>query len=73
MSAVRKYTAQSKPKPFDLDDTREVYRLLSECHGYLRTCQGKHGTDFQGRQYAIDALDELQRRDWKMIPDPAQS
>jgi hypothetical protein len=69
--AVRKFTPQPKPVAFNLDDTREVYRLLAECHGYLLTSHGKHGTDFQGRQYAMDALDELQRRDWKIVPSPA--
>lgn len=67
MQTARKYTAQLRPKPFDLDDTSEVYRLLAECKGYIRT---GGGTDFQGRQYAIEALDELQRRDWKMVPNP---
>lgn len=66
----RKFIGQPKPVPFNVDDTAEVYRLLCEVHGYLRTCQGKHGTDFQGRQYAMDALDELQKRDWKLVPDP---
>jgi len=73
MSARKKFVGQPQPKPFDLDDNSEIYRLLMECHGYLRTCHRQHGTDWEGRKFAMDALEELQGRDWKLIPDPAQS
>lgn len=72
MSAKQKFVGQPKPVAFDVNDTAEVYRLLSECQGYLRTCHHKHGTDWEGRKFAMDALDELQRRDWKLVPDPMQ-
>lgn len=68
--AWRKFTGKPKPAPYDLDDTSELYRLLAECHGYLRTCHHKHGTDWEGRQFAMDALDKLLRRDWKLVPNP---
>ncbi len=68
-----KFDPQPQPKAFDLRDIREVYRLLSECRGYLHTCHRQHGTDWQGRQYAMDALDQLQAMDFKLVPDPAQS
>jgi hypothetical protein len=73
MSTRTKFVGQPKPVPFNVDDTADVYRLLSECWGYLKTCHNKHGTDWEGRQFAMDALDELQKRDWKLVPDPAQS
>jgi hypothetical protein len=69
----RKFVGKEKPDPYNLDDTGEVYRLLSECWGYLRTCHHQHGTDWQGRQYAMDALDQLQRRDFKLVPNPVKS
>lgn len=72
MSERRKFEGKPKPAPFDLDDTSEIYRLLSECWGYLHTCHRQHGTDWEGRQFAMDALDELQRRDFKLVPDPVQ-
>lgn len=73
MSTRKKFVGQPQPRPFDLHDNGEIYRLLSECHGYLRTCHSKHGTDWEGRKYAMDALEALQSRDWKLVPDPAQS
>jgi len=69
----RKFVAQADPVPYNLDDTSEIYRLLYECFRYLRTCHRQHGTDFTGRQFAIEALDELQKRDWKLVPDEVQS
>lgn len=70
MEARKKFTGQPRPIAYSVDDTSEVYRLLSECKGYLRTCHHNHGTDWEGRQFAMDALDELLKRDWKLAPDP---
>lgn len=47
------------PRAYDLDDPAELLRLYRECHGYLRTCHRKHGTDWEGRDFAIKALDKL--------------
>lgn len=69
----RKFEGQPKPAPYNLNETAEVYRLLSECWGYLHTCHNKHGTDWEGRKFAMDALDELQKRDWKLVPAATQS
>lgn len=63
MSTARRFKGQPNPIPYNLDDISEVYRLLSECHGYLHTCHYKHGTDWEGRKFAMDALAELQTRD----------
>ena len=49
----------NRPRPYDLNDSDELLRLYRECKGYLQTCHGKHGTDWAGRQFAIDALKEL--------------
>lgn len=65
-----RFKGKEKPAPYNLDDTSEIYRLLAECHGYLHTCHFKHGTDWEGRKFAIDALAELQARDFKLVPSP---
>lgn len=50
---------RNAPREFHLDDPAEIVRLYRECHGYLRTCHHKHGTDWEGRKFAIDALEKL--------------
>lgn len=48
------------PTKYNLDDPAEVKRLLRECEGYLHTCRrDHHGTDFHGREFAMQALREL--------------
>src|ERR1019366_7183474 len=48
------------PTSYNLDDPAEVKRLLRECEGYLHTCRrDHHGTDLQGRQFAMVALRAL--------------
>lgn len=55
--------ADLRPRPFDLDNPAEIRRLLRECEGYLSTCRrDHHGTDFQGRQFAMVALRKLAER-----------
>lgn len=49
---------RNPPREYDLSDPQEIRRLLQECHGYLVTCHHKHGTDWEGRQFAIDALNQ---------------
>ena len=52
----------NKPRPYDLSDREEIFRLARECAGYLHTCRGDHhGTDWEGRKFAIDALEAI----WK--------
>ena len=54
---------KTRPEAYDLGDPREVLRLYRECAGYLRTCgHHHHGTDFDGRRFAIEALDEMLKR-----------
>lgn len=52
--------ANLRPQPFDLTNPSEIRRLLLECEGYLHTCRrDHHGTDFEGRRYAMEALKAL--------------
>lgn len=49
-----------KPRPYDLRQSQEVWRLLREVRGYIHTCRAQHhGTDFDGRRFAIDALEDI--------------
>lgn len=53
-------TDDLKPRPYDLSSASERKRLWRECDGYLRTCERHHhGTDFQGRKFARQALGQL--------------
>ena len=55
--------ADIQPRAFDLSKPSEIRRLLRECEGYLRTCKRHHhGTDFDGRGFAMAALMELAER-----------
>lgn len=56
---LRAAIANDRPRPYDLSDPNEVRRLYRETYGYLKTCHYKHGTDWEGRKFAIDALAEL--------------
>ena len=48
------------PKQYDLGKEEELVRLNREVLGYLKACHDEHhGTDFKGRQYAIEALSKL--------------
>ena len=53
--AIEKGLARS----YDLTDDKEILRLYREVRGYLHTCHYKHGTDWEGRRFAMDALDQL--------------
>lgn len=48
------------PTAYDLTQPAELIRLLRECRGYLHTCRrDHHGTDFQGRAFAMEAIDKI--------------
>lgn len=51
--------AKGSPREYVLTDAGELHRLFREVRGYLHTCHHKHGTDWEGRKFAIDALDRL--------------
>ena len=47
----------TKPRPFDLSVPSEVERLISETYGYMLVSL-RHGTDREGREYALVGLRE---------------
>lgn len=58
----------NSPRAYDLEDPREVRRLIREVNGYLRTCiMEHHGTDRAGRAFAADAMRALMERDPQII------
>ncbi len=53
-------TVDTRPRAYDIDNSNDMARLFRECEGYLRTCKRHHhGTDFEGREFAMKALAEL--------------
>lgn len=47
-----------RPRAYDLATYGERVRLLREVSGYLLTCRRQHhGTDMEGRLFAIEALE----------------
>lgn len=50
----------NSPRPYNLFDPNELRRLMRECEGYLRVCHKNHGTDWEGRNFAMQALRRLQ-------------
>ena len=53
---------KNSPRQYVLTDPAELQRLFREVRGYLHTCHKKHGTDWEGRRFAIEALDALAER-----------
>jgi len=64
----------SRPRAYKLHLPSEKERLLRELSGYLgpdmecRVAFLNCGTDFKGRNYAIEALDQIRRERVKMMP-----
>ena len=54
-----------KPHPYDFELPSEMRRFFREMKGYLKNCNGLQfvdaGTDPEGRQYALDAFNKLER------------
>jgi len=49
-----------EPRPYDLSQPDEFRRLMREVRGYIHTCRREHhGTDFKGRQFAVEALEQI--------------
>ena len=44
------------PRKYIMARKSEWVRLFREVYGYLHTCQSKHGTDWAGRNHAMNAL-----------------
>lgn len=50
----------ARPRKFDLTSQADCLRLIRETIGYLETCRREHhGTDWEGRVFAIEALKEF--------------
>lgn len=58
---LKRIIGQDKPRAYDLMDREEFFRLARECSGFLRVCHDKHGMDWEGRKFAMDALEAI----WK--------
>jgi hypothetical protein len=67
LDAIREANA---PRPYDLANPAEVQRLLGEVIGYMRTSL-RHGTDTKGRQFALDALRQMERAGWVLVAPAA--
>lgn len=63
---IKRINVENKPRAYDLFDREEFFRLARECAGYLRVCHDKHGTDWEGRKFAMDALEAIWKR--RIIP-----
>lgn len=48
----------SKPTKYDLENPEEVKRLIRELRGYMQVSLN-NGTDYDGRKFALEALDEI--------------
>ena len=48
--------AYLQPQPFDVSKPRDISRLLHETIGYMRVSL-KHGTDTEGRRFALQGLE----------------
>lgn len=46
------------PRPYDIDDPADLARLFREARGYLRVSLD-HGTDWEGRRFAMAAFEVL--------------
>lgn len=51
--------AINEPRPYELDKPGERERLFREAAGYLHVCR-RCGGDFDGRRFALEALQSLQ-------------
>ena len=62
----------SQARAYDLSIPGEFQRLVSECRGYLHTCRNEHhGTDREGRRFAIEALESIRSSELTSFPAKA--
>ena len=57
-SALARGYGANPPREYQLDKPEELQRLYRELAGYMKTCRNCGG-DFEGRQFAREALDKL--------------
>ena len=58
----------NEPRPYDLTKQAEVNRLIRELRGYMHVSIG-HGTDIEGRQHALTALNTILDNGWEVVID----
>ena len=60
LARLKKAISENPPRAYDLSKPDERLRLLREVRGYLHTCRRQHhGTDMEGRWFAIEAVEQL--------------
>ena len=57
-----------EPQPYDLSQQSEVDRLMFELTGYMQISRN-HGSDIDGREYAYQALKEIQDLGYRVCFD----
>lgn len=61
LAELERHIRENPPRAYDVNNPAELRRLFRECRGYLHTCHRQHGTDWEGRKFAMDALDILSK------------
>ncbi len=56
------------PRPYDLTKQAEVNRLIRELRGYMQVSI-RDGTDTEGRQHALSALNTILDNGWEVMID----
>lgn len=60
---------KTRPRSYDLSNPDELDRLLRETIGYaVVSLHKRDGTDWEGRQYACDALKRAVKMGFKLRP-----
>jgi len=65
-STIKTIKGKPWPEPYDLSDPDEVKRLFSELVGYMKVSLN-HGTDNEGRKYALEALEKVNSGETLMV------
>lgn len=73
LAELKKQIAENPPRAYDLTNIVDVQRLIRETRGYLHTCRREHhGTDWEGRRFAVEAFETLAKGDWKIVLHPPE-
>ena len=60
---MAKTPISNPPRPYELEASGEIVRLHRELQGHLYACcKEHHGTDRDGREFALEALRILNKR-----------
>lgn len=59
---------RNRPRTYDITNTEELERLLHETIGYAQvSLHNRDGTDWEGRQYAVDALRRAFKAGYRLV------